>query len=212
MTKLMLGTGLRNQECRTFPRNYILNPCKLNKRKRIKITLDPRDICLKNNKERVIYMSWQLMAHLYEYSQFGECIERQRLYIDRHKVMPPMLFLSERGLPWSEKGINGAYRKLWAGYEHYRKKYPPSISFRVTPHMLRHTFATNELYHEQNAMVNGRKKGTGHALAWVRDRLGHTAIQTTTIYLHCVDMMDDNELNTYQQELDKMIIEGVYEE
>ncbi len=206
MTRLMLGTGLRNEECRTFPRKYVFDPTRLNQHKRIRVMLDPRDMSLKNNKERVIYMSWQLMAHLHEYSQFGEGVEREVKYRNTFGVESPMLFLSKRGMPWSEKGLNGAYRKLWTGYELSGNKYPPSISFRVTPHMLRHTFATNELYHEQNTTVDGRKKGIGHALAWVRDRLGHSSIQTTTIYLHCLDMMDDDELNMYQQELDRMLI------
>ncbi|MCJ7693787.1 MAG: site-specific integrase [Anaerolineaceae bacterium] len=211
MTRLMLGTGIRNEECRTFPRKYVFDPTRLNKHKRIRIKLDPQDMNLKNNKERVIYMSWQLMAHLHEYTQFGEGVERETKYRERLGVMPPMLFLSERGMPWSEKGLNGTYRKFWTGYKRYGNKYPPFISFRVTPHMLRHTFATNELYHEQNMTQNGRKKGIGHALAWVRDRLGHSSIQTTTIYVHCLDIMDDGELNEYQQELDHMMIdEGTY--
>lgn len=206
MTRLMLGTGLRNVECRTFPRKYVFDPSRLNKHKRIRVRLDARDMNLKNNKERVIYLSWQLMAHLYEYSQFGEGVERATKYKRQFGEFPPMLFLSEQGKPWSEKGLNGAYRKLWAGYERYGKTYPPSISFRTTPHMLRHTFATHELYHEQNISQDGRKMGTGHALSWVRDRLGHSSVQTTTIYVHCLDIMNDCELNEYQQELDCMLM------
>ncbi len=49
MTKLMLGTGLRNEECRSFPRKYVFDPSQLNKRKRIRVTLNPLDIKLKNN-------------------------------------------------------------------------------------------------------------------------------------------------------------------
>ncbi|MEN8133380.1 MAG: tyrosine-type recombinase/integrase [Pseudomonadota bacterium] len=207
MTRLMLSSGLRNQECRTFPRKYVFNPSGLDKRKRIRIELDPRDLLLKGNKERVIYVSWQTMASLYDYTRFGEGVERAKLFEEKTRIEPPMLFLNDKGEPWNEKGLNHAYRKLWAGFVRHSKKQPPVISFRVTPHMLRHTFATLELYHEANAVDRntGRKKGMGHALAWVRDRLGHSSIQTTTIYTHCLDIMDDHELNEYQQELDQMM-------
>ena len=199
MMKLMLGTGIRNEECRTFPRKYVFDPYRLDKQKRIRITLDPRDMALKGGKSRHIYVSWQLMATLYEYTQFGEGVERSKKYREQFGVESPLLFLNEQGRPWSENGLTYACRKLWAGYEKNGYVYPPTVGFRVTPHQLRHTFATMELYYERE------KKGVGHALAWVRDRLGHSSIQTTTIYVNCLDLMEDQELNQYQEELDRMI-------
>ncbi len=78
--------------------------------------------------------------------------------------------------------------------------------------MLRHTFATMELHHESKAIdpKAGREKGIGHGLTWVKERLGHKQIQTTTIYVHCLDAMEAHELNEYQQELDQMITGGAH--
>ena len=69
------------------------------------------------------------------------------------------------------------------------------ISFAVTPHMLRHTFATFELYAESST------KDMAQALSWVRDRLGHSSIQTTMVYIHCIEQLADHELHQYQNEL-----------
>ena len=199
MMKMMLGTGLRNEECRTFPRKYVFDPSGLDKSKRICISLDPRSMKLKGNKARDIYLSWQRMAALYEYTKYGEGVKRAHRYHDQFGVAPPLLFLQEQGQPWSENGLTNGFRKLWHGHERRGYKYPPVLSFKVTPHMLRHTYATMELYSER------QKRGVGHALAWVRDRLGHSSIQTTTIYVHCLDLMEDQELNEWNQQLDRMM-------
>ena len=123
-----------------------------------------------------------------------------------------MLLLNHLGRPFADKGLNDALRKLYRGITKNGKFYPPVISFRVTPHMLRHTFATLELYAESESVdkKTGHKKGIGYALAWVRDRLGHGSIQTTTIYGHCLHQMETPELNEYQEVLNEMLGEGAH--
>jgi len=194
MTKLMLQTGLRNEECRTFPRKYIFDPTRLLERNRIPLNLDPADMSLKGSKPRRIYLTWQLMKELFDYLNFGEGVERAKLFQKNFKEKTARTFLNVDGEYWSEKGLNNAYRKLWV-----REEKPPILSFRVTPHMLRHTFATFELYSES------KRTNIGNALAWVRDRLGHRSIATTTVYVHCLDLMEESELNIYQKELDDMM-------
>lgn len=195
MTKLMLLTGLRNEECRTFPRKYVFDPTGLHERKRIPLNLDPADMALKGSKPRRIYVSWLLMKEIFDYLNFGEGAFRAKRYRKLSGERSPFTFLSCEGKPWKEKGLNNAYRKLW---EKGGRK-TPVLAFRVTPHMLRHTFATFELYSEST------RTNIGSALAWVRDRLGHSSISTTTMYVHCLDLIEEVELNTYQQELDKML-------
>jgi site-specific recombinase XerD len=70
--------------------------------------------------------------------------------------------------------------------------------------MLRHTFATLELFAES------QRKNLGAALAWVRDRMGHSSIATTTIYVHCLDMYGEQDLNMYQEAIDTLGIEARY--
>ncbi|MFA8446354.1 tyrosine-type recombinase/integrase [Ralstonia wenshanensis] len=198
MTKLMLQSGLRNEECRTFPRKYVLDPSPQDRDKRLPIELSPADMAIKGKKPRRIYISWQLMRELFDYLNFGEGAQRAKIYRKNFESKSPLTFLNQDGKPWSEKGLNNAYRKMWAsdGLSN------PKLNFRITPHMLRHTFATLELYAES------KNKNIGAALAWVRDRLGHSSLTTTTVYVHCLDLMGEADLNIYQREIDKILKEG----
>jgi integrase len=208
-TWLMLGTGIRNEECRTFPRNYIFDPSSLDKNKRIRIYLDTNDMKTKGEKSRYVFFSWALMNALHQYIKFGEGTVRANLYESKYGHPPQVLFLSDSGAPYSKKGLNNAYSKLCKGYEKRGKLIPPVLPFLVHPHKLRHTFATMELYYESERLdKNGKKKGVGHALKWVQKRLGHTSLQSVSIYIHCLDLLESSELNIYQQELDQMVAEG----
>lgn len=196
ITTLILQAGLRNEECRSFPLRYVFNPVGLPPDKRIKVDLSPNDMALKNGKPRTVFITWQLMQMLHGYAQFGEAVIRHNAYKKEHGSRAQELFLNKLGMPYSEKALNNAYRQLWTGSGR------STLSFRVTPHMLRHTFATLELHHQNQRMP------LAQALCWVRDRLGHTSLQTTSIYLHCLDLMDDADLNAYQQQLDQMMRTG----
>lgn len=211
-TSLILATGLRNEEARTFPRKYIFDPRGLNPGKCIRIDLDPNDMELKNSKPRTVYVQWQVMMEMYQYIQNGEGAERGNIYQNKEGTLPPVLLLNHLGRPFAEKGLNDALRKLYKGNTKNGKFHPPVISFRVTPHMLRHTFATLELHAESERVdkKTGHKRGLGHALAWVRDRLGHESIQTTTIYVHCLHQMETPELNEWQEVLSELLGAGTH--
>lgn len=198
MTKLMLQAGLRNEECRTFPRKYVFDPSAQDRSQRIAINISPNDMALKGSKPRRVYITWQLMKEFFDYLNFGEGAQRAKLYRQVVGTKSPFAFLNQDGEPWSEKGLNNAYRKLWAPEDGR----PPILGFRVTPHMLRHTFATLELYAES------QRKNMGEALAWVRDRLGHSSISATTVYIHCLDLMGEADLNMYQREIDALLVEA----
>ena len=196
MTKLMLGTGLRNEECRTFPRRYIVDPTGFTQEQRIPIELNPADMRIKGNKPRRIYISCKLMAELKNYLLFGENVVRTKLFNRANSGQEPIeLFLNRWGEPFSERALNLAYRYLWAG----RERSPPVLNFKVTPHLLQHTFATHELHAEN------QKRDLISALSWVRDRLGHSSLQTTTIYIHCLDQLAQTAMNAYQEELDRLL-------
>jgi integrase len=189
MAALMLQAGLRNEECRSFPNSYVFDPSRLNPRDRIRLDLRPEHMQIKFDRPRTVYISWQMMMELFQYRRFGERARRADNFAGQSNSA---LFLNRDGQPFSKKGLNNALRKLWAGPK-------ASLDFRVTPHMLRHTYATLELYHQSQRMP------TAQALAWVRDRLGHHSVHTTSIYLHCIEMLTDQELATYQSMLDKML-------
>lgn len=205
---LMLGSGIRNEECRTIPRHYVFNPESLDRNKRIRIYLNSGEMKTKGEKSRYIFISWSLMNALYQYVKFGEGAVRAKLYEEKFGHPPTVLFLNENGHPFGKKGLNNAFRKICKGYEKRGKWFPPVLSFHVNPHKLRHTFATMELHYESEKVDrHGRKKGLGWALKWVQKRLGHSSLQSVSIYLHCVHELVPSELNKYQQELDTMMVE-----
>lgn len=200
MTELMLSTGLRNEECRTFPRKYLFDVSRSDRGERLPINLDPNDMKLKGSRPRKIYMSVSLMRRLNRYVELGVGASRAKHFHETYGRNPSPVFLNRHGQALSERMLNVSYRRLWN---------PQSrggtggqvLSFKVHPHLLRHTFATHELYAQ--ALI----KDTASALAWVRDRLGHSSLQTTSIYLHCLDQMNVALTNQYQQELDMLFLE-----
>ncbi|WP_235007888.1 tyrosine-type recombinase/integrase [Caballeronia humi] len=198
MTKLMLQTGLRSEECRTFPTKYLFDPAPERRSRKIHIDLSPSDMKLKGGRPRRIYASGQLIKDLFDFVNFGEGAVRAKLYRMTRGSACPYVFLNRHGAPWSEKGLCHAYRKLWAPAVPARAV----LDFKVTPHMLRHTFATYELYGES------QNRNLGYALAWVRDRLGHASISTTTVYVHCLDMLGERHLNRYEREIDALLVAG----
>ncbi|KAF7961411.1 hypothetical protein AWV80_00190 [Cupriavidus sp. UYMU48A] len=76
MVALMLQTGIRNEECRTFPRSYIFDPKGGDPRKRIRIDLRPEDMQIKFDKPRSVYVTPHLMMELHQYTRFGERVLR----------------------------------------------------------------------------------------------------------------------------------------
>lgn len=83
MTALMLQAGLRNAECRTFPKCYVFDPRRLNPRDRIRLELSPEHMKLKLEKPRTVFISWQMMMQLFEYSRFGDRAIRSGQQADR---------------------------------------------------------------------------------------------------------------------------------
>ncbi|HFD3581257.1 tyrosine-type recombinase/integrase [Vibrio parahaemolyticus] len=193
ITKLILSTGLRKDEVISFTVQHIFKPDLLNLNRRLPIVLEPQlnGQRTKGSKPRRVYISVALMNDLWDYLNIGERVTRGKTHKAKYGHDSQFVFLNRFGEPYSEKSINNTYRRL---YTEPSKK----IDFKVSPHMLRHTYATIELYSES------QRVGTTKALAWVQKRLGHSSISTTSIYLHSIEMLQELELSRYQVELDAM--------
>ena len=191
MTKLMLSAGLRKDEIISFEKNFIIEPDLSKLNKRIPIELAPRENGqrTKGSKPRRVYISAPLMKELWDYINFGERIIRGKKHLESVGYDSPFVFLNRFGNTYSEQGLNNFYSKL---------RDQNKISFKVSPHMLRHSYATIELYSESERV------GMTKALAWVQQRMGHSTIATTSIYIHCIEQLQEHELSTYQAELDAM--------
>jgi len=109
----------------------------------------------KGNKERVVPLGRQAVAAIQRYLAAG----RPALV---NRKSPANLFLSRRGTPF-------AAVSLWLRIKQRVRR--SGVERNITPHMLRHSFATHLLEH-------------GADLRVIQELLGHASINTTEIYTH----------------------------
>lgn len=109
----------------------------------------------KGNKERVVPVGSHAVESIQRYLNAG------RPKLVRPKS-PGVLFLTKRGTEFSAPTM---WRRVKARVRH------AGIARNVTPHMLRHSFATHLLEH-------------GADLRIIQEMLGHASISTTELYTH----------------------------
>jgi integrase/recombinase XerD len=116
----------------------------------------------KGDKERVIPLYPQAVQALRPYLEQG----RGQLAKPRTSLYPGSV---ERALFLNPRGEHLTRQGLWLIIKRYAREL--GIADRVTPHTLRHSFATH--------MLNG-----GAGLREVQKLLGHANISTTQVYTH----------------------------
>lgn len=109
----------------------------------------------KGNKERVVPVGKKAIEAIERYLRSG----RPNLV---NKKSPANVFLTKRGTPFASV-------TLWLRIKNCVKR--AGIGRNITPHMLRHSFATHLLEH-------------GADLRVIQELLGHTTINTTEVYTH----------------------------
>jgi integrase/recombinase XerD len=109
----------------------------------------------KGNKERVVPVGRKAIEALNHYLDSG----RPKLVTPRS---PASVFLTQRGSPFAAVTLWGRIKR--------RVKHA-GVARNVTPHMLRHSFATHLLEH-------------GADLRIIQELLGHASIGTTEVYTH----------------------------
>ena len=135
-------------------------------------------------------LPYDLAVALAEHFTF-QWSKQQRAFKQRHGRETTRLFLSQYGNELSRKYLNNAFDKA-----------SQRTGITCTPHMLRHTFGTYELIRMM------RKREEKQALLWVKDRLGHSSIMTTEMYVHAVDLIQHDTIDGYQQILCKALRDG----
>ena len=110
----------------------------------------------KGSKERIVHLYPKALKELKEY------LSQSRLGLVKNRKNEPALFVNHRGERLTRQWV-------WNILKTYGAK--ASISQRITPHTLRHSFATHLL---QN----------GASLRHVQELLGHSSISTTQVYTH----------------------------
>ncbi len=124
----------------------------------------------KGNKERILPIGGMAVHFLNEYLE-----DSRPIFESRAKDSSPFVFLNSRGKGLSRQGVWKNIKKLVqiAG-----------IKQNVTPHMIRHSFATHLLEN-------------GADLRIVQELLGHSDISTTQIYTHITKARMKDIYNEY---------------
>jgi integrase/recombinase XerD len=150
--EILFSTGLRVSEL-----------AKLNK-DQVNIEAGEFGVIGKGGKARVVFLSKKAKAQLKE-------------YLNRRKDPYQPLFLRYSGPKEDEELTQErqrlSVRSIERMVDKYRKK--ANILFKISPHVLRHSYATDLLSH-------------GADLRSVQEMLGHKNIATTQIYTHVTDV------------------------
>ncbi|MEK5067164.1 site-specific tyrosine recombinase/integron integrase [Sporosarcina sp. FSL K6-1508] len=116
----------------------------------------------KNNQERFVLFT-------------NDCAERLKTHLKTRKVDSDYLFSNSKGRPLSQCLIQQRFRE-----------YSEALGFKVTPHTLRHTFATRLL-----------EKGLEYE--YIQELLGHSNINSTRIYTRLMTSDRKKQYDQYQQ-------------
>ncbi|MDA0263684.1 MAG: tyrosine recombinase [Chloroflexi bacterium] len=116
--------------------------------------------CLgKGSKERIVHLYPKALEELRRY------LKQARVALLGHRRTEQSMFVNHRGERLTRQWV-------WTILKTYAQK--AGISQNITPHTLRHSFATHLL---QN----------GASLRHVQELLGHSSISTTQVYTHLTD-------------------------
>ncbi len=187
---LMVRTGMRSCEARTFPARYVFNPRSrpdLAHGQMIRVEIHPGEMHIKFGKPRSVDVPWSLMEDMWSYSLHQREKRRQR-----SGTQPSALILTGNGTEFSKSAVVDVMKAV-----------EQKVGFPVRAHMLRHTYGTYTL-----AALRKSSEFAGEPLLYVRDRMGHTDVQTTAIYLHLINQLDAQIVIAHEDEID-MLFAGV---
>lgn len=186
MYELMVRTGMRQIECRSFPDAYAFDPSRrkdLRAGEKFSLYLDPKHMELKRGKPRHIDMPYDLMEKLWLYS-----VRQRQVRADNHSEAKelPHLFLTQGGVPYSKNAVTAIFRKL-----------SQRVGFKVTAHMLRHSYATYLLW-----SLNKSPSFQGEPILYVCDRMGHSNVSTTYHYVRLLNTLEGQLVLAHEDEID----------
>ncbi|EJM8826771.1 site-specific integrase [Pseudomonas aeruginosa] len=185
---LMVRTGLRSCEARTFPFKYVFNP-RLKKGLRpgqmISVALEPSDMHLKYGRPRTIDVPWSLMEEMWSYT-----LHEREVRKAAGNGRATALVLTREGRQYTKDSIVDVM-----------KAYERKCGFYVRAHMLRHTYGTYTLL-----ALRKSRDFKGEPLLYVRDRMGHSDVQTTMVHLHLINQLEAQSVLAHEDEIDMMFM------
>jgi len=156
--EMLFSTGLRVSELAGLTKNMI------------NAKFEEFTVRGKGDKPRVVFLSQQARYWMEQ-------------YIARRKDMEPFLFVSHDRAQKGRDDVHGLTpRSIQRIVEHHARA--AGITKKITPHTMRHTFATDLLRN-------------GADIRSVQTMLGHSSITTTQIYTHITDERLREVYNTF---------------
>ena len=190
MGYLMLLTGMRREETAELRYIVVPNPAGHDSKKQLPMQIGGKLSPTKGGKERVVMLPYDLAVALNDYFIF----ERSKLakkFKRKYGYESEKFFLSSTGEEISSDGITSAFKKL-----------SDRCGIKCHPHMLRHTFGTYEL------LRMSRNRDQSLALLWVKERMGHSSMQTTEKYIHATDLIEHDAVDGYQFDICEALRNG----
>ena len=151
------------------------------------MVLDPEKTPTKGHRYREVLLTPALAKDLWEYKERHRPILAEK-YRRKYGRETNLLFLSDDGNPLPRNYLNKVFTKA-----------AKRAGMRITPHMLRHTYATYAMLY---AMKTYQEEP---ALEWVRDRLGHASVVTTERYVHTAKLVSVKLMVDYQRHIDGLV-------
>lgn len=186
----MLLTGMRREEVAGLDYRVLPNPAGQPVDRALDMLLDSKITPTKGSKDRLVKVPYMLGEALYEYFTW-ERPALERKHFDRYGTLTTKLFLTEQGDELSVESVSVVFNVA-------SKK----LTIKCTPHMLRHTFGTYEF------LRMSAKYSKDRAIYWVRDRLGHSSIVTTEIYVHLADSLTFDATDGYVEDVCRALAHG----
>jgi site-specific recombinase XerD len=182
--KLLYRTGMRRDEVASLtipelPSRSSADPSKL------EISFE---IIGKGRKKREVILATRDFIELHDY-----ILTERALCVRKAKKKHTIIFVTRTGDPLPPAYINRIFKYV-----------SERCGIKITPHMLRHSFAVAALQHW---------KAIGHSQPekLLQARLGHARITTTRIYMHLTDEMKVKEAHANASLID-MLMEGEIDE
>lgn len=184
-TKLMmlflLETGMRKEELLQITNEMFATRKISNSGNTCSIILNANKINIKNNKSREIIFSDSLRIRIQKHLRSEQYFKRQQLYLINNpdiSIESTPLFISNRGNKYSTDKLNKSF-------DNVGKK----LGFKITPHELRHFFASNFIYQKE---LNG--PCTEQDYMYLAERLGHSSVETTkSFYIKIVNRIKQQQ-------------------
>lgn len=199
MMFILVSTGMRKEELLQLTREMFLNNKSSISGKTYSIILDANKINIKNNKSRIILISDSLRIKILKHLNSNKYKKHLSTYLLKNSndtINNAPLFISNRGNKFSTDKLNKSFDKACS-----------KLNIKVTPHELRHFYASNFIYQKE---LSG--SCTEQDYMYLAERLGHSSSETTkTFYVKIVNRLKQQEdMEKYSELFVTEFIGGVF--